>query len=246
MPHHERAKAQSSRERTTGPGAIRAISVEDHEFVGEWLSLRLAEAGIEHVANVTDPADLIPEAERLGANRAIIDVTIPGADPFSAAADLARSESGVRVVFLSASVSRHHIVAAIRAGAVGYFCKSDDPAEIMAGLRDVASGRLAFSTSVVESCPSLAEMQGEPLQARERLSLEGDSRVDSLTPREREVLALMGQGLSRAEIAKALHRSAKTIDKHRASLMEKLDIHDRAQLVLFAVREGIVDPQQQH
>lgn len=224
-------------------GRPRAVSFEDHAFVGEWLSQRLDLAGIEHAANVSDPLEFIPCVREADAPLAIIDVMVPGADPFAASGELS-GNGGVTVVFLSASCTRQHVTDALRAGASGYFGKMDEPASIVEGLRSIAGGRAAFGERAIEAAPEVKPYIGRPIVELRGISIEAGGKVGALTEREREVLSLIGQGLSRAEIAKALSRSPKTIDKHRGSLMAKLDIHDRAQLVLFAVRNGMVNPQE--
>jgi len=223
-------------------GRPRAISFEDHAFVGEWLAERLGEAGIEHIGNIEDPREFVPRARSSGASIAIVDAIVPNADPFAACMELSKSGGGMRIVFLSGTCTRRQVRDAIVCGAVGYLSKADEPNAIVEGLRHVASGRCAFTAEVLRSVPELEEYHARPAEDLEEVSLKADGKLAELTDREREVLVLMAQGLTRAEIAESLSRSPKTIDKHRGSLMHKLDIHDRAQLVLFAVRAGLVTP----
>ncbi|HVP73154.1 MAG TPA: response regulator transcription factor, partial [Phycisphaerales bacterium] len=116
-------------------------------------------------------------------------------------------------------------------GASGYFLKTDSPAEILQGIREIASGRTAFSPAVQER-----------LITSRRAGANGPATpLQSLTPRELEVLRLIGQGLSRAEIARRLYRSLKTIDAHHTSIMRKLNIHDRAELTRYVIREGLAE-----
>lgn len=220
---------------------FRVLTVEDHPFVSDWLASKLADEGIQHVGNLTSPDRLPTEAVDRQAELVVMDISIPGSDAFAAAEDVRRASPGIKVVFLSASLNESHISASLHSGADGYFHKGDDPDEIIRGLRAVASGRAAFGTSVLETCPALKAVADKPLKHLRTFQLPQRTKIDQLTSREREVLRLIGRGLSRAEIADTLHRSPKTIDKHRASLMNKLNIHDRAQLVLFAVREGFVE-----
>lgn len=220
----------------------RAISFEDHGFVGEWLAERLVDAGIEHVGNFDDPSEFLPRARSSGASIAILDVFIPDADPFAACTELSSTQEGISIVFLSASCTRRQVCDAISCGAMGYLCKGDDPDSIVEGLRHVAAGRCAFTAEVVQSVPEVGGYHGRPAGDLSGLSLSAEGDLARLTDREREVLVLMAQGLTRAEIAESLSRSAKTIDKHRGSLMHKLDIHDRGQLILFAIRAGLVTP----
>lgn len=223
-----------------GMNSIRVLSVEDHGFVSDWLESQLEEAGIEFVGRLESADDLPWHAANRNANLVVIDVNLPGADPFASVEDLRRVRPEVKAAFLSASVSQHHVIAALKAGATGYFGKQDDPEKIIRGLRMVAAGRFAFGESVIEEFPELESLAERLPSALDDFDLDSRSKLGSLTPRELEVLRLLGRGMSRIEIAQTLHRSPKTIDKHRAAVMKKLDIHDRAELVLFAIREGVV------
>jgi DNA-binding NarL/FixJ family response regulator len=110
----------------------------------------------------------------------------------------------------------------------------EDTDTIIDGIRQVHDGQFCFSPKVQERC--------QPAKAGKRGKIEPPpSKLDTLTPREQEVLRMIGKGLSRAEIAETMCRSPKTIDGHRESIMEKLGIHDRAELVRFAIREGLVE-----
>jgi len=124
--------------------------------------------------------------------------------------------------------------AAFRAGAWGYLYKGDDIEEILHAVKRVVQGEYVFSPRVLERV-RVRRVVGRPGEPKR------SSKLDALTPTEMQVLCLMGKGLSRTRIAQTLHRSVKTVDTHRAAIMKKLDIHDRAELVLFAAREGLVD-----
>jgi DNA-binding NarL/FixJ family response regulator len=164
----------------------------------------------------------------------LLDIEMPGCDPFEAADDVRRQYAETRVIFLSAYVRDHYINAAIKSGAWGYFSKADDTDAIVDGIRSAVRGKFAFGPKVQARCkPSQAPRRGEVTPPT--------TRLDALSPREQEVLRLIGRGLGRSEIAEALCRSPKTVDGHREKIMEKLDIHDRAELVRFAIREGLVE-----
>ncbi len=225
--------------------SFRVLTVEDHPMVSEWLAARLRECNIVHVGNLESPDDLTRAVRERDVDLVIIDIALPGADPFSAVEESLRENKLLRVAFLSAIVTRSNIERALSVGAAGYFSKLDNPDEIVAGLRSIARGRLAFGSEVRRAWPVLSTIEGKPYRSIESKDLASGTETSELTSREREVLRYFGLGLSRQEIAKALHRSPKTIDKHRTSLMAKLGIHDRVHLALFAIREGLVDPKQQ-
>jgi DNA-binding CsgD family transcriptional regulator len=119
-------------------------------------------------------------------------------------------------------VRDHCISAAIRAGAWGYFSKSDDADAIIEGVRKVHKGEFALGPKVKQRCQTVPTARHSRTEAPK-------SKLDALTPREQEVLRMIGRGMSRAEIAAAFCRSPKTVDGHRESIMTKLDIHDRAE-----------------
>lgn len=211
---------------------IRILCVDDHSFVIEGLQARLAlERDLETIGSLPSAKDLAQEVTLKRPDIVILDIEMPGPDPFETAGDLHQRFPDVRTVFLSAYVRDNYISAAVKAGAWGYFSKSDEPEALIDGLRKVASGQFAFGPKVQARCKPAKPGSADPPA----------TRLDALSEREIEVLRLIGRGLSRAEIARTLCRSPKTVDGHRESIMTKLDIHDRAELVRFAIREGLVE-----
>lgn len=214
---------------------IRVLCVDDHAFLVDGLRARFELAGnIECVGRLDSADGLLSSAKELRPDIVLLDIEMPGPDAFEAAEDLARSLPDVRVIFFSAFVRDHYISAAVNAGAYGYFSKSDDTDEILEGIRTVAeNGTFAFGPKVKARC--------RPRQGRRGPIEPPTTKLDTLSPREQEVLRMIGRGLTRNEIATTLCRSVKTIDGHREKIMEKLDIHDRGELVRFAIREGMVE-----
>jgi NarL family two-component system response regulator LiaR len=217
---------------------IRVLCVDDHPFVVEGLRSRLAlEPDLEFAGHLSTTEGLAAEAERLRADIVLLDIEMPGPDPFAAMDDLSRQGSRSRVILLSAYVRDHYIDAAVKAGGWGYLSKNDLPEAIIDAIRRVARGEFAFGPEVLRRCQLLRAAEGESPVSRQG----PPSRLDTLTRREQEVLRMIGKGLSRAQIAAALYRSPKTVDAHRISIMEKLDIHDRVELARYAIREGLVE-----
>jgi DNA-binding NarL/FixJ family response regulator len=213
---------------------IRILCVDDHAFLVEGLQARFAlEDDLEYVGSLPSAEHLVAQVKRLHPDIVLLDLEMPGPDPFEAADDLRRQCSDVRTIILSAYVRDHYITAATKAGAWGYFSKSEDAETIVEGIRKVARGEFAFSPKVQERC--------KPTRGTNPKRVVPSSKLDSLTPRENEVLRMIGKGSSRIEIAQTLCRSPKTIDGHREAIMEKLDTHDRGELVRFAIREGLVE-----
>lgn len=215
------------------PNRIRVLCVDDHAFLVEGLRARLGrEADIEIVGELQRADELTPTAERLRPHVVLIDVDMPGRDAFEAIEDVTRAHPEVRCVLLSGYIRDTYLDAAVKAGAWGYLSKQDTPSSIAAAIRDVHAGRVSFSTEVNERCGVPAGPEGGRAAA---------SRLALLTPRELQILRMIGRGMARNDIAASIHRSPKTVDAHRASIMDKLGLHDRVDLARFAIREGLVE-----
>jgi two-component system, NarL family, response regulator NreC len=215
---------------------ITVLCVDDHAFLVDGLRARFnLEPDIKWVGRLPSADGLVQEAKKLRPNIVLLDIEMPGPDPFEVADDLRRQCENTRVIILSAYVRDHYISAAYKAGVWGYFSKSDDADAIVEGIRKVDRGEFALGPKVAERC--------KPVKKVKRGGVQGtpSSKLESLTDREQEVLRLIGRGMSRNEIAAALHRSPKTIDGHRERIMAKLDIHSGPELIRFAIREGIAE-----
>jgi DNA-binding NarL/FixJ family response regulator len=215
---------------------IRVLCVDDHAFLVDGLKARFsAEDDLVFVGRLESAEGLAREADRLSADVVLLDIEMPGPDSFEALEDLVRLRPDTRAIMFSAFVRDHYIDEAVNAGAWGYISKGDEPEHVIDAIRKVARGEFAFSKEI------LARTQKKTKVKRNEPDAPPKSKLDSLTPRERQILRLIGRGMSRTEIAEALHRSPKTIDVHRASIMEKLKINDRVELVRFALREGLAE-----
>jgi DNA-binding NarL/FixJ family response regulator len=224
------------------PRQIRVLCVDDHAFLVEGLRSRFElERDLALAGRLATADSLVPEAIRIKPDVVLLDIEMPGIDPFEAAEDLHRRAPEIRSAILSAFVRDHYLSAAFKAGCWGYFSKSDEVEDILDGIRRIVRGEFVLSPKVAERCkpPQRAHRSDAPAGPTD--GAEPVSRLESLTAREQEVLRLIGRGMSRAEIAEALHRSAKTVDGHRERIMRKLDIHSAPELVRFAIREGLVE-----
>ena len=215
---------------------VRVLCVDDHAFLAEGLRSKISrEPDMEFVGWLPDPSDLLRQVREQKVDVVIMDIDMPGPDPFEVLADLQRRCPEVRAIMLSGYVRDHYIDSAVAAGAWGYLSKGDDPDQIVGAIRRVSMGYFAFGASVQDRLPRPApETAGRPAGPASRSGL--------LTAREQQVLRMIGRGMSRQEIARALFRSYKTIDAHQQSIMKKLRIHDRVDLVRYAIREGLVEP----
>ena len=212
----------------------RVLCVDDHAFLAEGLRSRLdLEPDLEFAGWVSTATNLPREVVDRTAHIVLLDIEMPGPDPFEAIRDLNRRDPDVRTIILSAFVRDRYFEAAVEAGAWGYLSKGDDPEEIVKGIRKVSDGQFALSPEVEERCG---------LPAPNGVATAPPSKLSTLTPREQQILRMIGRGLSRTAIARTLHRSPKTVDAHQTSIMDKLDIHDRVELVRYAIREGLVEP----
>ena len=216
--------------------AIRVLCVDDHPFIAGGLQAQFS--GVRDIAYVgrLATADGLPEAvRRTAAQVVLMDVDMPGNDPFQAIADLRRRLPDVRVVMLSAHVRDHYLDAAVNAGAWGYLSKSDMPQTIIESIRKAHRGEFALGEEVKSRCAANPAMGSRDSASRPL------SRLQTLTAREQEVLRMIARGMSRAQIAAAICRSPKTVDAHSASIMQKMNVHDRVSLARLAIREGLVE-----
>jgi DNA-binding NarL/FixJ family response regulator len=217
----------------------RVLCVDDHEFLAEGLKARLAVTDdLAFVGWLPTAQGLLAKVKETGAEVVLLDIEMPGPDPFEAIGDIRRRFPDVKVLVLSAHVRDHYFESAVEAGAWGYLSKGDRPDALVDAIRRAAKGEFAFSPEVEERCwiprrPGATATAGTATHT---------SRLSGLTSREQQVLRLIGRGMSRAEIARVLHRSPKTVDAHQTAIMNKLDIHDRVDLVRYAIRERLVEP----
>ena len=209
---------------------IRVLIADDHAVVREGLRTFLdLQDGIEVVGEAADGDEAIREAERLRPDVILIDLVMPRLDGVQAMRELRARVPRVRAVVLTSFLDDKHLLPAIRAGAAGYLLKSVQPQELARAVRAAVAGEALID-------PAVAARLVETLEDG------GDERVEQLTPREREVLALIGRGLPNKRIADELGIAEKTVKVHVSHVLAKLGVDDRTQAALFAVREGLVGP----
>ncbi len=232
------------------PAPIRVLCVDDHAVLVEGLKAQFAlNEGIVVVGTLPRADRLIREVQRLRPDVVLLDIEMPGPDAFETADRLHRMHPRVRIIVLSAHIRDSFISASFRAGVSAYFAKSDDLADIIRGLRAVMGSRegsFILGPRVRERCHPVharAGHAGERGAGATPSPADPSARpvtlIESLTGREAEVLRLIGKGLARRRIAAQLCRSVKTIDCHQNRMMKKLGISARADLIRFAIREGL-------
>lgn len=213
----------------------RILVVDDHALVREMLEERLAqEPDLQVVGTAKDGVQALQMATHLQPDLVLLDIDMPGLSAFDAARQISDQSPRTRVLFLSGFVQDAYIAQALQARAGGYTTKSETPEGILRCVRKVLEGKICFCPEV----SSRLEITDEGV----RLSPGLRARIQLLTSRELEVLAYLGKGVSKKEIARTLGLSVKTVEQHSTNIMRKLDIHDRVQLARFAIREGLIQP----
>ncbi|UKY55155.1 response regulator [Streptomyces inhibens] len=208
--------------------AIRVLLVDDHQVVRRGLRTFLeVQDDIEVVGEASDGAEGIAAAEQLRPDVVLMDVKMPGMDGIEALRKLRELANPARVLVVTSFTEQRTVVPALRAGAAGYVYKDIDPEALAGAIRSVHAGHVLLQPEVAEAL--LAQDEGNS----------GQGRGTSLTDREREVLGLIADGRSNREIARALVLSEKTVKTHVSNILMKLDLADRTQAALWAVRHGI-------
>ncbi|PNG96396.1 hypothetical protein SMF913_12421 [Streptomyces malaysiensis] len=202
------------------------LLVDDHQVVRRGLRTFLqVQDDIEVVGEAADGEEGVARAEELRPDVVLMDVKMPGLDGIEALRTLRDLDNPARVLVVTSFTEKRTVVPALRAGAAGYVYKDVDPEALARAIRSVHSGHVLLQPEVALALLSQEEGGG---QGR-----------GSLTEREREVLALIADGRSNREIARALVLSEKTVKTHVSNILMKLDLSDRTQAALWAVRHGI-------
>jgi NarL family two-component system response regulator LiaR len=205
--------------------SIRVLVVDDHGVVREGLrTFLLLQEGIEVVGEAADGVEAVAAAEQLAPDVVLMDLVMPTLDGVEAMRKIRERRPDARVIVLTSFTDDDRLLAAVRAGAAGYLLKTAPPQEVVRAIRAAHAGDAVLD-------PSAA---GRLLQA-----LAGPREPQPLTPREREVLALLSRGFTNKRIAADLGVSEKTVKTHVGSILSKLGVTDRTQAALYAVREGL-------
>ena len=211
---------------------LRLLIADDHTLVRQGLRRILeGQPGWEVVAETGDGREAVRLTAELKPDVVLLDIAMPHLNGVEAMQQIERRVPGVRVLVLSMYSDEAYVTRAIRAGASGYLLKDSADTDLIKGITAVAQGKSFFS-------PAAARVIVDNY-ARPTATGVAD-RFDSLSEREREVFQLVAEGYSNKEVAELLHISPATVETHRAHVMEKLDLHSTAELVLCAVRRGIV------
>ena len=203
---------------------IRVLIADDHAVVRQGLRTFLSlQEDIEVVGEAATGAAAVAEAERLAPDVVLVDLVMPQMDGVEAIRQLRERAPAARAIVLSSFIDDDRLFPVVRAGAAGYLLKDIQPAELVDAIRTVHGGGALLHPRVAARL--LSEVAGDPL-----------------TPREREVLALLGRGMANKVIARELGMAEKTVKAHVSSILAKLGVSDRTQAALYAVRAGLVPP----
>ncbi|AJF64482.1 response regulator [Streptomyces vietnamensis] len=207
---------------------IRVLLVDDHQVVRRGLRTFLeVQDDIEVVGEASDGAEGVDRAEELRPDVVLMDVKMPGTDGIEALKRLRELANPARVLIVTSFTEQRTVVPALRAGASGYVYKDVDPDALAGAIRSVHAGHVLLQPEVADALLAQDDSHG------------GTGRGPSLTEREREVLGLIADGRSNREIARALVLSEKTVKTHVSNILMKLDLADRTQAALWAVRHGL-------
>lgn len=212
---------------------VRVLLAEDHQLVRAGIHALLDRmTGVEVVAEVSDGVEALKAVETIQPDIVLMDVAMPGLNGLEAAGRITKQWPLVRIIILSMHANEEYLRQALTAGAMGYLLKGANLVELEQAIRTVSKGEPYLTPSVARYAIEAYRQEG----TRELTPLE------RLSPRQREVLQLMAEGHSTKEMAFRLKLSTKTVETHRAQLMERLDIHDIAGLVRFAIKAGLIHP----
>jgi len=205
---------------------ISVLLVDDHSLVRRGFRRILEdEEGMKVVGEAANGVEAIRMAQELKPNVVVMDLSMPELDGVQATKEIAKHLPDTQVLVLSMHAEDNYVRNALDAGAKGYLLKSAIDVDLVGAIRAVADGQRFMGSGL------------------KYVAHEADDELNRLTPREKQVLQLIAQGKSNKDIASLLDLSVNTVSVHRANLMEKMNIHRTAELVLFAIRKGLVAPQ---
>jgi two-component system, NarL family, response regulator NreC len=211
----------------------RILIADDHGVVRKGLRLQLEqETEFEVIGEAADGREVVRMAEALNPEVVIMDVAMPNLNGIEAAGQIIRRNPGTAVVMLSMYSDEAYLTRALAAGAKGYLLKDSADVDLARAVRTVAQGKPFFSPAIANT---LLEDYMRQLQQRGL-----QDSYDLLTEREKEILQLLAEGKSNKDVASILNLSTYTVETHRTHILQKLNLHSSAEIVLYAVRKKII------
>ena len=212
---------------------IRIILADDHTVVRKGLRMLLeTQPDFIVVSDAADGRETVAMAERYLPDVIVMDVAMPGLNGIEAARQISARHPQIAIVFLSMHLDEAYVLKALKAGARAYLLKDSAEYDLINAIRAVHQGKAFFS-------PAISKMLVEDYmhQMQER---DVEDSYELLTTREREVLQLLAEGKSNKEVAGILNLSLYTVETHRSNIFQKLNLHSSAELILYAVRKGVI------
>jgi DNA-binding NarL/FixJ family response regulator len=212
---------------------LRVLLVDDHALVRAGMKALLQKIdGIEVVADVGDGADALKYLQTAVPDLVLMDIAMPGLNGLDATSRVVKASPTTRVILLSMYANEEYLQQALQAGASGYLLKGAELDELEVALRTVAKGEVYLTPAVAKYAVDAFRAKSDGIP----------SPLARLSSRQREILQLIAEGHTTKDIAQRLNVSVKTVEAHRAQLMERIDIHDVPGLVRFAIRVGLIQP----
>ncbi len=211
---------------------IKCVVVDDHTLFREGLRRLLeSETDFQVVGEASNAIQALQKVREVNPDVVLMDIGMPGMSSFEAARLIERNSPGTRLIFLTMYEDEEYLLQSLDVGAAGYVLKDAPAPKLISAVREVYQGRKSLSPQVLEK---LVDFGSRPSGSH------GLARSSTLTPREREVVKMIAEGNSAKEIAGVLGLSVKTVEAHKFNLMRKLNIHNKAQLVTWAIQKKIV------
>ena len=212
---------------------LRVLLADDHQLMRSGVRLMLKrEPGMEVIGEASDGREAVALAKSLKPDVVIMDIGMPNLNGIEAAAQMTQDNPQLAVMILSMHTDETYVLRALKAGARGYLLKDSAEADLLKAVHVVAGGKSFFS-------PAVSKVLLDDYVRKLKRSGTDDA-YDLLTPREREVLQLIAEGKSNKDIANLLNLSVYTVESHRSNLMAKLNLRGLPELILYAVRKGII------
>lgn len=212
---------------------IRVLLADDHTLIRAGLRMVVvSQPDFTVVGEASDGREAVALAEQLKPNVVVMDIGMPSLNGIEACRQIHDSLLGTQVIMLSMHSDEGYVLRALKAGAKGYMLKDSAEADLASAIRAVTAGKSFFS-------PAVSKILLEDYMGKLKRTGAEDS-FDLLSPREREVLQLVAEGKSSKEVANLLSLSVYTVETHRAKVMQKLNLHNIPELILYAVRKGVI------
>jgi NarL family two-component system response regulator LiaR len=225
-------------------GKIRVLLVDDHAILREGIRYLLSASGeVDVVGEAQDGIEALEMVESLMPDAVLMDIAMPRMNGIEATTELKKRHPELPVLILSMYDSEEYVVPILKAGASGYVLKRSAAQELVSALKAVVAGQVILHPDVARTVMDSIQgggLAGHAAPAAVRPDGGYHSQLEQLTDREREVLTLIAKGLTNQQIGEKLFISIKTVQAHRANLMEKLDLHDAVELTKFAIKTGLL------